>query len=264
MIRNLAAAAAMALATTAFGASGAAADSDTVLQKIKDAGTMRVCSAAYAPWNIKNPTNNVWEGIVPDIVNEIATALEVEVEWVDVSWSTVIASVETGKCDLVGSALWTAPQRAEVISFTRPIGGDGMSIFVPSGMNATSLEDIDVAGKVVAVASGSADERVAKALFKNAEVKSIVSDRANSAVMEVAAGRADAASAGFAGTAQMLKANSNLKVKPVEGMMFNFTPFAFAVPAKEYFFRDYVNVVLGNLDASGRLKEIKDAWTKVE
>ncbi len=225
---------------------------------------MRVCSAAYSPWNIKNPITNQWEGIVPDIVNEIGTALDVEIEWVDVSWSTVVPSVQSNKCDLVGAALWTAPQRAEIISFTRPIGGDGMSIFVPADSNAKSLADIDVKGKVISVASGSADERVAKSLFKNAEVKSVVSDRANSALMELIAGRVDAASAAFAGTAQFIKANQNLNVKPIEGLVYNFTPFAFATPPREYFFRDYVNTVIGNLDASGKLVEIKDAWTKVQ
>lgn len=253
---------AMVLGTGAAGPARAAQDG--VLQAVKDRGTLRVCAAAYSPWNIKNPTNNQWEGIVPDIINEISTALKVEVEWVDSTWATIIAGVQTKKCELIGAALWTSPQRAEVISFSRPIGGDGMTIFVPRDSNVKSLAEIDVAGNVVAVASGSADERVARSLFKNAEVKAIVSDRGNPAVMELAAGRADAASAAFAGTSQMLKKNPQIRVKPVEGLQYNFTPFAFATGAKEYFFRDYVNVVIGNLEASGKLKEIHDRWTKLD
>ena len=244
--------------------SAASAQQDNALQRVKDRGTLRVCTAAYAPWNVKNPTNNEWEGIVPDIVKGIAEALKVKLEWVDSSWATVIAGVQSDKCDLIGAALWTAPQRAEVVSFTRPIGGDGMSIFIPSDSKVKSIAELDVKGKVIAVAAGSGDERVARSLFKNAEVKSVVADRSNPAVMELAAGRADAASAALLGTSQMLKNNSQVRVKPIEGLQYAFTPFAFATAPKEYFFRDYVSTLIGNFEASGRLKEIQDQWTKVE
>src|SRR4029453_14118515 len=100
-------------------ASSVAAQQDNLLQKVKDKGTLRVCSAPYNPWNFKNPTKNEWEGIVPDIVKEIGEALKVKIEWVDATWATIIPSLQSDKCDLAGAALWTAPQRAEAISFTR-------------------------------------------------------------------------------------------------------------------------------------------------
>ena len=253
----------VAVLVAAVGLVPAMAEQDSLLTKIKEKGVLRVCSAAYTPWNVKNPINNEWEGIVPDVVKEVAEALKVKVEWVDAGFSTIIPSVQNDKCDMIGAAVWTAPQRAEVVSFTRPIGGDGMTIFVPANSAAKSLADVDVKGKIVGVSAGSADERVAKSLFKNAEVKSIVSDKPSPAVTELAAGRVDAASAALAGTAQFIKSNPNMKVKPIEGLVYNFTPFAFAVPAKEYFFRDYLNVVIGNLDASGKLGEIRDKWTKI-
>ncbi|TAN03027.1 MAG: amino acid ABC transporter substrate-binding protein [Rhizobiaceae bacterium] len=253
----------MATAASAFATSAMAAQ-DNMLAKVKESGTLRVCTAAYAPWSVKNPIDNKWEGIVPDIVEEIGKALQVKVEWVDTSWATIVTSIQTGKCDLGGAAIWTAPQRAEVVSFTRPIGGDSMTIFVPNDSTAKSLADVDVAGKNIAVASGSADERVAKALFKKATVKPVVSDQPSPAVMELASGRADAASAALLGTSYFIKKNPNLHVKPIAGLSYNYTPFAFAVPAKEYFFRDYINIVLGNLDDSGKLKTIRDKWASLD
>jgi ABC-type amino acid transport substrate-binding protein len=250
-----------ALAAAAM-SSGALADQDNLLKVVKERGTLRVCAAAYSPWNVKNPITNEWEGIVPDILKDVADALKVKIEWVDTAWATIIPSLQTSKCDMGGAAIWTAPQRAEVISFTRPIGGDGMTIFVPATSNAKSLADVDEPGKVVAVASGSADERVAKSLFKKAQVKSVVSDQPSPAVMELAAGRVDAASAALIGTSHFIKSNPNLRVKPIEGLMYNYTSFAFAVPAKEYYFRDYINIVLNNLDDSGKLKELRDKWIK--
>jgi ABC-type amino acid transport substrate-binding protein len=80
--------------------------------------------------------------------------------------------------------------------------------------------------------------------------------------MELAAGRVDAASAALIGTSHFIKKNPNLRVKPIEGLSYNYTSFAFAVPAKEYFFRDYLNVILNNLDDSGKLKELRESWIK--
>lgn len=237
---------------------------DDRLEKIKDRGVLRACAVNYVPWNIKNPATNEWEGINIEIAREIAKGLEVEIEFIDSAWSTVIQSVDTDKCDIAVAALWTAPARAEVVLFTRPVGGDGMTLFVPADSTAKSPADIDKPGNVVVVLSGSSDEKAARELFKQAEVKSLVTDKAGAQILDVATGRADAASGALVGNSQFIKSNPNIKVKPLEGFVLNYTPFAFALPVGEYHFLNYVNVVLNNLDASGKLQQIKDKWTKIE
>jgi len=236
------------------------AEPDTLLQRVKESSTLRACAAAYVPWNLKNPITNEWEGIDSDITQAIGKALGVKIEYVDVTWATVITSLQTGKCDIAVAALWTSPARAEQVSFTRPIGGDGMTLFVPSDSPVQSYADIDKAGKVIVVRSGSGEERTAKEVFKNAEVKSISSDQAGAQILEVAAGRADATFAALSGNAMFVHQNDNIHVRPLPELMMNVTPYAFAVPAREYFFRDYVNVVLGNLDTSGELQRIKQKY----
>src|SRR6202007_2904746 len=75
-----------------FGGVFAAYAQDALLKTIKDRGKMRVCDAEYAPWNVKNPMTNSWEGIDVDIVNLIAKQLKVEVEHVDATFGTTIPS----------------------------------------------------------------------------------------------------------------------------------------------------------------------------
>jgi polar amino acid transport system substrate-binding protein len=240
----------------------AASAADDLLARVKDRGTLRVCSVNYTPWNILDPVTNTWGGINPDIVAEIAASLEVEVEWVDSAWSTVIQNVTTDKCDVAASALWTSPPRAAVVSFTRSIGGDGSTLFVPEGSPVTSYEEIDQAGKVIAVMAGSADERLAQEKFVNAEVKSLVTDQVAAHVLEVASGRADAAFGGYAGNAQFIAKNPNIRVTALGELMVNYVPFAYAVPAGEYFFRDYLNIIISNLEASGKLETIMASHTQ--
>ena len=241
--------------------SGTAVAQDNRLQQVTQRGTLLVCAVNYTPWNIFNPIEDAWTGINTDIVNEIAAAMEVQVEWVSASWATVIQDVMTDKCDLAAAALWTSPARAANVSFTRSIGGDGSTLFVPTDSTVASYGEIDQAGTVIAVMAGSADERLAQSMFQNAEVRSLVTDQLAAHMLEVASGRADAAFGGFAGNAQFVASNPNIRVKPLEDLLVNYIPFAYAVPAREYFFRDYINIVISNLEASGRLDAIMAEWT---
>ena len=76
---------------------------DDLLQTIKSRGVIRTCSVDYAPWNIKNPASNQWEGVNVDIMNLAAGILKVKVEQVDATWGTVVPSVLTQKCDVAAA-----------------------------------------------------------------------------------------------------------------------------------------------------------------
>jgi ABC-type amino acid transport substrate-binding protein len=56
---------------------------DDLLQTIKGRGTMRICDVDYAPWNVKNPATNQWEGVNVDLLNLVAGMLKVKLEHVD-------------------------------------------------------------------------------------------------------------------------------------------------------------------------------------
>jgi len=56
---------------------------DDLLQTIKGRGVIRTCSVDYAPWNIKNPASNQWEGVTVDIMNLAAGILKMKLEQVD-------------------------------------------------------------------------------------------------------------------------------------------------------------------------------------
>src|SRR5580698_2271828 len=69
------------------------AEQDTLLQQVKKNGVIRVCQAAYPPFNTKNPQTNEWEGLNVDLVNEIAAFLSVKIENIDTSFPALIPSL---------------------------------------------------------------------------------------------------------------------------------------------------------------------------
>ena len=233
---------------------------DNLLKTIKERGILRVCDAEYAPWNVKNPTNNQWEGIDVDIVNLIAELLKVKVEHVDSTFGTAIPNMLTKKCDIITAPFYISAPRAEIISYTRPFAQDGITIFVTSNSKAKTISEIDLPGKIVAVRSGSYEEPIAKRLFKKATVKSLTADGGSIQLLEIAAGRADAALGAYYGNLHFLKANRNMKVRLLSDTMLTRTSIAYAVPPQEYFMRDYLNTAILTLEENGKIKEILDKW----
>ena len=247
---------------TAVAAPTVRAADDNLLQTIKNRGMMRVCDVDYAPWNVKNPGTNQWEGVNVDIANLIAGMLKVKLEHVDATWATVIPSITTQKCDFAAAGLYISPPRAELVTFTRPFATDGIALFVSATSSAKTVEDLDKSGKTIVVRSGGFEEGVAKALFKQATVKTLTADQAGIITLEIASGRADAGAGGYYGNLVFLKANPNVKVKPLSDELLSKTSIAYAVPPREYFFRDWLNAVILNLEENGKLKEILVKWSK--
>ena len=236
--------------------------SDDILQSIKSRGVIRTCSVDYAPWNIKNPASNQWEGVNIDLMNVAAGMLKVKVEQVDATWATVIPSVLTQKCDVASAGLYVSAPRAELITFTRPIATDGISLFVAADSPARTVQDLDKPGITVVVRSGGFEEGVARSLFKQATVKALTADQAGIITLEIASGRADAGAGGYFGNLWFLKANPNVKVRLLSEDLLSKTSIAYAVPPREYFFRDWLNAMLLNLEENGKTREILAKWTR--
>ncbi|HLI11580.1 MAG TPA: ABC transporter substrate-binding protein [Alphaproteobacteria bacterium] len=236
------------------------ADQDNLLQQIKDRGAIRVCEAAYPPYNVKNPKTGQWEGLDVDLATALGQALNVKVEHVDTSFATLIPSLSTHKCDLSVAATYITPARAEQVLFTRSFAAETKTVFVPVNSTAKTYADIDKDGVTVVTRSGTAEADYAKRFFKHATVKLLTSDATQPHLLEVAAGRADAAFAGYVGSLIFLRENPSLKLRPLGDKLLDPTPFAFMMPLGEYHFQQYVDIFLDSLDRSGKLKELTDKW----
>jgi ABC-type amino acid transport substrate-binding protein len=114
MLKKIFLTCALAAVVSAGAAPAARAADDNLLQTIKSRGTMRVCDVDYAPWNVKNPGTNQWEGINVDIADLVAGMLKVKIEHVDATWATVIPSMTTQKCDFSAAGLYISPSASRV------------------------------------------------------------------------------------------------------------------------------------------------------
>jgi ABC-type amino acid transport substrate-binding protein len=241
-------------------AQSAGAASGDLLQKIRDQGALRVCDAAYPPYNVKNPITNEWEGLDVDIAVELAKALKVKLVHVDTSFATLVSNLTSDRCDMSIAATYIPPARAEQAAFTRTYAEETKTAFVPQSSKATTYADIDVPTSTIAVRAGTAEETYAKNFFKKAKIKTLTSDATQPNFLDVAAGRSDAVFAGYVGGLLFLKQNPNLKLRPLGDKLLDPSPFAFMLPLGQPSLQKFLNDEITELERTGKLEAIRSKW----
>ena len=156
-----AAAAALALA----GLPGNASAQESVLDKVKQTGTLKVCFAQGQPDNYKDPKTGEWTGVFVDLVHQLA-------DWMKVQWNVAVLSLKRGDCDLFGSSLVYNAPRAMQINYIRPMWAKGMNAVIPkeNPRGFASPSDLDGEDVTLAVIVGSREHETAKRLFPDAKL----------------------------------------------------------------------------------------------
>jgi polar amino acid transport system substrate-binding protein len=73
----------------------------------------------YPPFEDFDGAGNVI-GFDADLVEEMASRLGLEVEWIDTDFDTIFTQLATGTFDVVASATTITPERAQQVNFTDP------------------------------------------------------------------------------------------------------------------------------------------------
>jgi ABC-type amino acid transport substrate-binding protein len=235
---------------------------NTVFDQVKERGVLRVCHTDYPPLNIKDPTTNNWTGLLVEMVERYGASIKVKVEHVDSTWGTVIQNVKSGRCDISAASTFVTAERAKQALFTDTVTEDSQAAFVKTDSPFKSYADLDKSDKQVVVVSGSVNEGNAKATFKNATIRPIITDRQQSTALEVASGRADGAFISVLATKNFLAANKNIKVRPVDDTVLFAAPIAWLVAPGEAKMQESVNAWLKSARADGTLGGLEKKWLR--
>ncbi len=177
-------------ATVALGSAPAQAQS--VLDEVKARGTLRVAGVVYRPLQMRKPSGEYY-GADPDLLQQFADELGVELKHVNAGWDTAVAGLTTGKWDLV-PALCVTPKRKEAIDFSETYLMLGGVLTVLKGNDKiNSLSDANDPGITFANVAGGWSEQIAKKAFPDATHKDFGQATDDQLAMELISGRADAA-----------------------------------------------------------------------
>lgn len=238
----------------------ASATSEGLLGEILARGVIRIAnSQTQPPWNYLDAGNQPI-GYDIDVANEIAKRIGVpKVEFVQGTFKTFIEGIKADKWDIVITGLTVTDERRKEVDFSCPYQINGVSIFVNDAETAINSE-ADLAGKRIAVTSGTTNEKFARESIPGAVVQTY--ENTTLALTDVGVGRADAyLGSRFVG-AYLAKENG-LKARPLEGFLSSEIN-AMAFRKGETAFSAAVNGALAAMIEDGTLTKISNEWLQGE
>jgi polar amino acid transport system substrate-binding protein len=108
------------------------------------------------PFTFLDAKTNTIQGIMVDLIREIAADAGFKVEVEGMQFSTLIPSLTSNKIDIIAAAMYITPPRQEVIDFSRPIYTYGEGLVVPKKDTRDYVKLEDMKGFTVGAQKGTA------------------------------------------------------------------------------------------------------------
>lgn len=143
---------------------------------------------AYPPFETKDDAGEP-AGVSVDLMKAFGEYVGREIKIEDTAWDGLIPALQTGNADLVISSMTIRPDREEEVDFSDPYANALLAVLVSKNADAETIEDLNKAGKKLAVKSGSTGHLYAESNLTEAEL--IVLPDESACVTEVAQGSAD-------------------------------------------------------------------------
>lgn len=132
---------------------GEALDSET----IKEKGNLVVGITYFEPMDFQDDDGN-WIGFDAELAEMFVKELGVEAEFQEINWATKEVELQAGTIDAIWNGLTWSEERAEQMGMTEAYLGNEQILVVPKGTGAEYNSIEDLAGKNIAVESGSAGQ----------------------------------------------------------------------------------------------------------
>ncbi len=210
-------------------------------------------NAEYPPFESVDDAGNI-VGFDIDIVNAIAAATGLEVEFVNTRWDGIFVALASGEFDAVASAATITDERMQTVDFTDPYFNAGQSLAVPIGSDITSPDDL--AGKRVGTQLGTTGDIWGT---ENTDAEMVRYDEITLAFQALAQGDLDAIINDGPTSAEIIKANPEMGVTLV-GEPFTDEYYGIAVNKDRADLLATLNEGLAAIKASGEYDKIYENW----
>ena len=255
------------LVVTVQAGAALAQDLDGTLKKVKTSGTLTLgYRESSPPFSFTGPDKRP-AGYSIDLCLQVAAAVQktlglsdLKLAWVPVSPETRIDAVKRGTVDIECGSTTASLSRQEQVDFSLMTFVDGGSLLVAKDSLIRTLGDL--AGKKVAVASGTTTE-AALATFLKSEFINVQTVKVKDHAEGMAAlqgGKADA----YASDRVVLLGLALTAPDPsrfaLANVAFSYEPYALIVRRNDAAFRLVVNRALAELYRTARIVPIYDRW----
>jgi polar amino acid transport system substrate-binding protein len=186
----------------------------STLTRATKAKVLRVAWAQWPPLMYTDPKTNKLAGFTVDLYEEyLGPALGAKIEWVESSWSTIVAGLQADKYDVVANANRTF-KRLLVADYAGPLTSTGKALLTTKDKVGKfhDWHDADSAGTKICVPLGTSADTAVTQFFTKAEITRVEGDPA--CIAAVAAGRSDIYSTDLGNLISLTTAHPEFAVIP--------------------------------------------------
>ncbi len=231
-------------------------------QKADDSDKLVVLTnSGYPPYEIVD-TDGTLTGFDIELMEAIAAEMGVEIEWHDVAFEGIIASIQAGEADFAIAGLSPTEERKESVDFSdvyynADSGLTNFLVFDPNDYTITGLDDLN--GLVVGAQTGTVQAGFLDSVAS--EYGFTVELRADNTtiIQEILIGNIDVLVAENAASDEILAVNTNLTKVGFESYLDDTVGNAIALPkGSEYLTQ--VNEALATLIENGTVDALIAKW----
>ncbi|SFD60046.1 ABC transporter substrate-binding protein [Streptomyces aidingensis] len=242
---------------------------DTLPEDIQQAGKIKVGSdIAYAPIEFMNENNEV-DGIDPDIAGALGEQLGVEFEFINGTFDGLILGMNSGRYDIIMSAMTDTKERQDGIAEDAEGGADfvnyfraGSAILVAKG-NPEGVQGLgDLCGLTVAAQRGTANEALVQAQNESCDepVEMLVNDTDDESITQLQSGRAAVVVTDFPVALYNALTARDGELFEVVGEQIDAAPYGIGVPKDNPELRDALQQAVQAIIDNGDYAEVLKEW----
>lgn len=165
------------------------APAENTFQRIRRTKKLRIAGiVGTEPYYRKDITSGEWSGFCVSMAQDLAKALEAEVEIAETTWGNAVLDLQSNKIDIM-FGLSPTPSRALSVDFTRPIMNNTFTLIAKPGFEPKSWADLNKPEVKVAVDIGSTHDLFARRVIPNATLLALKTP--DDAMLSVQSNRAD-------------------------------------------------------------------------
>ena len=213
----------------------------------------------FPPFDTIDPETGELTGFDFDMMNAIAEDQGFKLEWVNMSFDGLIASLEAGNIDIIASGMDARPDRREKVDFSTTYYDSGLVLAVKAGNTAIkSIDDLTVDMKVGGQIATSGAE-MATELYEDGIIKEAkIYNALDVSIMDMINGSNDVLINDLPVTSAYMEARPG--TIEIVGDVLNSESYGYAVKKGNTELLDKINTGMENLKASGKYDEIYAKW----
>jgi len=218
-------------------------------------------SSGYEPYEMVD-TSGKLIGFDIELMELLAEEVGIEIEWKDVDFDGIIASLQSGQAEIAIAGLSPTEERKDMVDFgdiyyNTESGLSNYFVFDSTENNIVSLEDLD--GLIVGAQIGTVQAGLLEAIKDEYGFTVDLRNTNTMIVEEVKAGRVDVLVVESAIAISILEANTSLSKVGFESYLDDVLGSAIAF-AKDSEYTAQFNTALATMKADGSLQTLIDKW----